>query len=516
MSVHPAVPSVARPERGGMLACLSAMSYVGVRRWARRLRGVAGKPWPLLGLLVGVALFAGLQLLALDQLRPQAAPDPAVLDPVVRFVPLVLPILLFNSTFHSPLRLRVAAVSWVLTAPGGTRAAFLAALLLRPVRYAVIGYLATLVSRWSLGLTLTEAWKVALVGAAIGLVLRLTSFGGHILVVRARAALALRALAVAWGVGMLAGAVVGFPGSGWLGLRPLVGWLLVGAVRPERLSPVGLLMLLAGLVAAAGTLVAAARGYEERAETAARQIDEAQVTMRRSRSGQELMEKQFRTGQVSLPVWPVLAGERALCFRGMAQQRRLLRPNVISLVVGLTIALILLALAPDFTWAPAALLLVNSLASSGASQGLAVELDHYHLRLAPMRPLPALAWLGAVPVTVNVVQIEVVWLPVLAAPGVPTGVGVGGVVLIPCLVALAEAAGSLVVTVADGLLVRIALALALGTLGALPAAALAVAVVPLGSSTLLVTLAAVALLTAAASLLTWTAYRVWPRRRTPA
>ncbi len=232
--------------------------------------------------------------------------------------------------------------------------------------------------------------------------------------------------------------------------------------------------------------------------------------MRRTRSGQELTAKQFRTGLTSLPGWPVLAGERALCFRALAQQRRMLRQSVIGVVTGLAIALVLLVIAPSFTWAPAVLLLVVTVLGAG-SQGLAVELDHYHLQLAPWRPMPALIWVGAAPVAVSAVQIEVVWLPVLAAPDVATGAWVAGAVLIPCLIALAEAAGSLAVVVADGLLARVALTAALVTFGALPATALLFGAVSVGVQRVLVALAAVALLAAATCWMVWTAHRIWPR-----
>lgn len=496
----------ARGAQSGVPACLVAMAYVGARRWDRRLRGVAGKPWALLGLFAGVALLASLQVLALERMGRQAGPDPGLLDPVVRFAPLLLPALLLMSTFSTPLRLHVADVSWVLTAPGGARAVFLSTLMLRPVRFAIIGYLGTVVSRWWLELAPTDAWKVALVAAAVGLVLRLVSFGGHILVVRARAHVALRVLAVAWGVGLLVTAVIDVPGGGWLGLRPLLGWLLAGVLAPERLAPIALLILLTGLIAGTGALVAAARGFEERAEAAARQIAEAQETMRRSRSGQELAATQFRTGLTSLPGWQALAGERALCLRTLAQQRRMLRPTLVGLVAALGIAVALVAVAPAFTWVPAVLLLVLT-AASGAGQCLAVELDHHHLLLAPLRPLPSLLWLGAVPVVSTAVQIELVWLPVLAAPVITTGAWGVGAVLIPCLVALAEASGSLAVVVADGPLARVALAFALG---ALPAATLVIAVVSLGAPTTLVALATVVLLAAAASWLALAARRIRP------
>jgi len=110
-----------------------ALAYVGARRWRRRLR-----PWQVLALLAGVALMSGLQVLALRRVGTEGAPDPALLEPVLRFAPLLLPALLLMSTFSTPVRLEVADVSWVLTAPGGARALLARALLLRPLGYAVM------------------------------------------------------------------------------------------------------------------------------------------------------------------------------------------------------------------------------------------------------------------------------------------------------------------------------------------------------------------------------------------
>jgi hypothetical protein len=300
-----AAPGLAQP---GLLACLSALTYVGVRRATRQLRGIARKPWPLLGLLAGIALFAGLQVLALDAVGEQGALDPSLLDPVLRFAPLLLAAALFASTFSTPLRLQVADVSWVLTAPGGSRALFARALLLRPLGYAAIGYLGASIARWSVGRPVNEVWKIALVAAAAGLALRLVSFGGHILVLRARAAVALRALAVIWGIGLLLAAVVELPGGGWLGLRPVVQSLLAGALQPSQLSGQWLLLVLAVLLAASMALVALVRGYEERARVAARQIAEAQEALRRFRSGQQLSLTQFRTGSGSCDRCPRCCG----------------------------------------------------------------------------------------------------------------------------------------------------------------------------------------------------------------
>jgi len=125
------------------------------------------------------ALFVGLQLLALDRVGEQDALDPSLLDPVLRFAPLLLAAALFFSTFSTPLRLQVADVSWVRTAPGGGRALFARALLLRPLGYAAIGYLGASIARWSLGRRVNEVWKIALVAAAAGLALRLTTCGSR-------------------------------------------------------------------------------------------------------------------------------------------------------------------------------------------------------------------------------------------------------------------------------------------------------------------------------------------------
>jgi hypothetical protein len=500
--------------RAGLLACFSALTYVGVCRATRQLRGIAGKPWPLLGLLAAIALFAGLQLLALDRVGEQGALDPSLLDPVLRFAPLLLAAALFFSTFSTPLRLQVADVSWVLTAPGGGRALFARALLLRPLGYAAIGYLGASIARWSLGRPVNEVWKIALVAAAAGLALRLVSFGGHILVVRARAAVALRAVAVTWGIGLVLAAVVDLPGGGWLGLRPVVRPLLAGVLQPSQLSGQRLLVVMAVLLVASVALVAAARGFEERARLAARHIAEAQEALRRFRSGQQLSLTQFRTGSGSLPGWSALAGERALFFRALAQQRRLTPPSwvALGLLVDLGGALVLLSVAPAFTWGWAAVCLAAAVWSGGSM--LAIELDHYHVRIAPLRPLPALLCLAAVTAVQRIVSIELAWLVVLFAPGVTAGAWVTGVLLIPCLVALVEGAGALAVAVADRPLSRGALKVAIGTIGALPAIAALTAGAALGwPATVVAPLAAAALLALAWCCLARAANHIWPRAR---
>jgi hypothetical protein len=466
--------------------------------------------WPLVGLLTGIALIAGAQAFALSRVDSQGALDPALLDPLLRFAPLLLPALLLMSTFSTPLRLEVAEVSWVLTAPGGMRALLARALLLRPVGYAAMGLLGASIARWLSGHPLHHVWKVALVGALVGLAVRLVSFGAHLLVVRVGAAVTLRVLAVAWGSVLLAAALGNLPVGEWLGLRPVLERMLDVALQPAQHSAIPLLGALGVLLAASLALVANARGLEERAQALARQVTEAQEALR-GLGRQELTAPPLRRKLPSLSFSQAFPGERALCFRGIAQLRRQVLPSFLlcGLLLDLGLPLILLEVAPAFTWAWALVVLAGAVAG-GASQ-LAVELDHYHLRLAPLRPLRALLWVSAVPSAHRIVSIELAWFPVLFAPRITTGTWLAGVVLGPCLVALAAATGSLAVASSRELLARAALKAAIATLAVLPAAVILIVAAALGSTTLAAVMAAVALLATTAFCVRRTAHTIWPK-----
>jgi hypothetical protein len=497
-----------------MNGALAALGYVGVRRSARRISSDARRPWALLALASGVAVVAALQALALDRTDAHGELDPGVLDALLSFGPLVLPALLFVSTFSSPLRLQVADVSWVLTAPGGARAVVARDLLLRPLTFAAVGVAGTSIARASVGRPLGDVWKVALAAAAAGLALRLVSFGGHLLVVRAGAALALRALAVAWGGAILAAAALDLPGGDALALRPLLEPLVTGVLDPSRLSTPWLLAALAVLLAAAGGVLAAARGFEERAHLAARRLAEMQEALREWRSGHEPARvTESRGGVRSLPGWQALAGERALAFRTLARERHMVVPSILGfgLMLDLGVPVALLVTVPSFGWAWAVVGLLGAWMIGGAQ--LAIERDHHHLRMAPVRPLPALLWLAAVPAAHRTVSIELSWLLVWLAPGMSAGMWAAGVILIPCLVALAEGAGSVAVAVADRKPIRAALKAGIVVLGLLPAAAVLSVSLGLGASAALAgALAAPTVLAAACSGFTFTAHRAWPRR----
>ena len=485
---------------------LSALVYISARRWRRRAR-----IWPLLGVLVGIALIAGVQALALSRVDDQGALDPAVLDPFLRFAPLLLPVLLLTSTYSTPLRLEVAEVSWVLTAPGGARALLARALLLRPVGYAAVGLLGASLARSLSGRSLQDVWKVALVGAVVGLAMRLISFGAHLLVVRAGAAVAIRGLALSWGGVLLLAALRDLPGGDWLGLRSVLERLVDVALQPAQHSATWLLVALGVLLAATLALVASARGFEERAQLVARQVAEAQEAQRGSLGRQELAATPLRRKLPSLAQADAFAGERALCFRGIAQLRRQILPSFVAfgLLLDVGAPLVLLELAPTFTWAWALIVLAGAVAG-GASQ-LAVELEHHHLRLAPLRPRRALLWLSAVRAAHRVVSIELAWLPILFAPGVTAEIWVAGALLGPCLVALAEATGSLAVASSRELLGRAALKAAFGTLAVLPAIVILVATIALGSIALAAVTGAAALLATTALCLRRTASTIWPK-----
>jgi hypothetical protein len=172
---------------------------------------------------------------------------------------------------------------------------------------------------------------------------------------------------------------------------------------------------------------------------------------------------------------------------------------------------VLLVAAPSFVWAWAVLGVLGAFASGGA--GLAIERDHHHLRMAPVRPLPALLWLAAVPAAHRTVSIGLAWPLVLVAPGVTPGAWAAGAVLIPCLVALAEGAGAAAVAAADRKFIRAALKVGVAVGGLLPAAVVLSASLWLGLPAFLAgVLAAALVLAAAAAGFAFTAHRIWPRR----
>lgn len=500
--------SSSRAYAPAVLACVRAMGYVTVRRWLRRLRGIAGKPWALLGLAIGVALLAGAQILALRQAPTGQQLDRDLVDLITSLVPLVLPLLLLSATLRSLLRLDVADVSWLLTAPAGARAVFAWKVLLRPIQYGLTGVVAGLVSRLWLGLPPTQAWKVAAAAAVAGLLVRVVSYGGHLLAIRAGMRIPLRVAAGAWAAALITGALLDFPGAWWVQIRPVTQRLVTAVLDPGAAHGGELVILLAAALVVAAVLVGQARGFQESAEAAARQDAHAQETMRRDRSGLEAGTNYFRTGLRSLPGAPVFAGERALCYRGVAQQRRMLRMYGLELTVELALTVILLVLWPRFAWAPAGYLLMSYIVSS-PMQGLGAELDHNHLRLAPLRPLRALLWVNAVPVAVMTISLEVLWLPLVAAGAVRPLVGGLGAALIPCVAMVLAAAGSLAATASGGMLTRIALALALGITGAVPALALVVPALLWQATPLLVLAAGVLLATLSGAWLVLTRRRVW-------
>jgi hypothetical protein len=188
-------------------------------------------------------------------------------------------------------------------------------------------------------------------------------------------------------------------------------------------------------------------------------------------------------------------------------------PSILAFGLALDVAvpLVLLDVAPDFTWAWAATGLVG--AALGSASMLAVELEHHHLCMAPLRPLPSLLWLAAVPAAHRVLSTEVAWVPMLFVPGYPAGVWLVGAVLIPCFVALVEGAGALAVVLADRTLPRALIRLGLGVAGVVPTAAVLVVAASVGAPAV-----AVALLVAATSLaiaatyFAFSARQIWPRR----
>lgn len=497
--------------QGDTVACLRAMAYLNTHQWLRRLRGLGGKPWELLGFTIAVLLVAVWEVLALQHFGTGATLNLRPIDPILRFVPLLLPFLLWRSAGRSPLRLRIADVSWLLTAPGGPRAVIAWKLLLRPLAYAFVAFLGTVLARWWLNLPVGDRWKVVLIGAIVGLTIRLVSVGGHILAIRIRAATAVRIISVIWGLGLLASAVLTFPGSVWLDLRPITERLVAGTLDPAAVSGGWLLTILAILLVLSALVITGASGLQERAENAARQGAHAQEALR-TRSGREMWATMFRSGVPSLPTWSFFAGDRALCYRALAQERRIVLSTLGTLAVLLAIAVGLRLFFPPYAWVPAALTLVTVPTAFGAADGLAAELDHYQLRLAPFRPLPALIWVSVIPIVRLSLMLEVLWLPAFAAPGIPTGVWIAIAMLIPFAVTPAALAGSFAIAVADSTLSRAGLGIGLAALGVIPAVALLELLHQLVPAPLLIPLGAAALLAPCPIWLAYISRRVWAPR----
>ncbi|MGI8825293.1 MAG: hypothetical protein ACR2JC_06585 [Chloroflexota bacterium] len=233
---------------GGTLACLRAMTYLAARQRLRQLRGLGMKPWGLLGFTIAIALLAFGEILALRHLGSGSTLNLRPIDHALRFVPLLLPFLLWRAAGRSPMRLQVEDVSWLLTAPGGPRAIVCWKLVLRPLAYAFVGFLSTLLARWWSGLPPAARWEIVPVGLIVGLTIRLASIGGHIVTVRAHAGKAVRIVSVIWGLALLAAALVRFPGRDWLDLHPIVDRLVAATLDPGTVSGGWLLTVLVMLL----------------------------------------------------------------------------------------------------------------------------------------------------------------------------------------------------------------------------------------------------------------------------
>lgn len=458
-----------------------ALAHVGTRRTARRVRSDARRPWAWLGLAVVLAAIAGLQALALERSDAQGRLDSDVLDPLLAFGPLVLPLLLIVSTFTVPLRLKVADATWVLTAPGGSRAVVARDLLLRPLAFAALAIAATTIARAAVGRPIGEVWKIALAGATVGLAFRIVMFGGHLLVVRAKAAVALRVAAACWGAAMLAAAAFDGRLSDALLLRSVTEPLLEGVLEPSRLSAAVLLGALVVLLALAGAVLVAARGFEERAHVAARRLASAQEAFRQWQGGHEpALATGTRTGVSSLAGWDSLAGARAMAFRVLADQRHMVPVTMLGagLLLDIGVPVVLLLTAPSFVWAWAAVGLLGGWFGAGAQ--LSIERDHHHLRLAPVARLAALLWLAAVPAAHRLISVQLSWSLAWLASGITLGTWAAGVLLIPCLIAFGEGAGALAVAAAERKVVRAAIKAAILVIVSIPATTVLGVVLELG------------------------------------
>ncbi|MEW9552466.1 hypothetical protein [Nonomuraea sp. NPDC050783] len=455
-----------------------ALGYLSLAAWLRRLREL--RPWRVLLLLAGAALVALLQL----QLRVLALAPPdqdGVAARVTAVAPLVLPLLLLTATRRSPLRLATADASWLLTAPGGGRAVLARHLLAGPARFSLMVLAAGLLSCWGAGLDPALAWQPAAACAVLLLLLRLATCARHLLALGPAATLrCTRAVGTVWGMAMLASYLSGSPAAAWVRLAPLAQGLMGVVFEPAAGAASPLLAALASLVLAAGLLVAVAGGYQEPADSAAREAAGAREVLRHSASGQELGAERFRSGVASLGHRPAFAAERAVFYRALAQERRAIADRLAMPAVLLAVVAGLLVAVPGYGWVPL-LLAVPHLLGEHLVGGLAVEHDHDFVPLTGMRRERVLLWANAVPVVRTAAVLEALWLPQILSPAVTVDLWWTGVLLAPVAAVLIAGASDLAGALVAPMAARFMLALGLCALGWVPCVALVAAQAPVAA-----------------------------------
>jgi hypothetical protein len=490
---------------------LPALGHVALARGLRRLRGDLGRPWAILGVVIAVACAGGVQMLALR--GDPARADPAVVEALAWLWPLVIAASLVMAP-STPPRATLAEAAWVLGAPGGARALVARVLLVRPLALAAIACAGTTAARGAAGRPVAAVWEVALAGAALALAVRLALAGGSLLALGPHGARALRAAGLGWAAALAAATAIDVPGERWIALEPLADPLLASVLVPGAADPAVASLTLLGLLALSAVVLAAAGRLVETTYAAARRTAEAQAALRRWRDGQQLTLARFRDGASSLRGWDALSGERALAFRSLAQERRQVLPSLVAggLALDLAVPSALLVLAPEWAWTWTVAALAGSFLAGGTM--LARELDHHFLHSAGLQAVPALGWLAAVRGVHRALSGWLAWAPLVLMPGLGLGAWLAGLLLVPCVVALGEAAGALAVARTDRPAGRFALRVAGGLAGLLAAAAVLVGALAIGAPPPAAG-AAAALVAGGAALagLTLAARRVWRVRR---
>ncbi|NBE93325.1 hypothetical protein FE391_15345 [Nonomuraea sp. KC401] len=487
-------------------AASRALAQLSFAAWSRRVRQL--RPWRMLLLAAGAALVALLQL-RITALAPPG--QDGVADRVVTVAPLILPLLLLTATRRSPLRLSTADASWSLTAPGGGRALLARHLLAGPARFALMVLAAGALTRWWAGFDPMWAWQPAAACAVLLLLFGLVACVRHLLALGpAPVRVSLRVAGAAWAVAMLISYASDLPAAAWVRLAPLVRGLAGLLFEPAPGSAPLLLAGLASLMCAVALLIAVADGYQEPADAAARERAGAQEVLRDSHSGQELGAERFRTGVASLRPRSALTGERAVFYRALAQERRVLADRLVMPVLLLAAVAGLMVVAPAYGWVPL-LPAVPHLLGEHLVGGVAVERDHHFAQVTGMRTERVLIWANILPVARTAVALEVLWLPQIFSPVVEAPLWWAGVLLAPITAVLVGGAGELAGSLIDPIAARFTVALAVCGLGWTPCAVLLAADTPLPM--VVASLAAAAVAVWAGAALAAAPRTPWPLRR---
>ncbi|TDD24739.1 hypothetical protein [Nonomuraea diastatica] len=307
----------------------------------------------------------------------------------------------------------------------------------------------------------------------------------------------LRVAGAAWAVAMLISYASDLPAAAWVRLAPLVRALAGMLFEPAPGSAPLLLAGLASLMCGAALLIAVADGYQEPADAAARERAGAQEVLRHSHSGQGLGAERFRTGVASLRRPSALTGERAVLYRALAQERRVLADRLVMPVLLLAAVAGLIVIAPAYGWVPL-LPAVPHLLGEHLVAGVAVERDHHLARVTGMRMEWVLIWANILPAARTAVALEVLWLPQIFSPAVEAPMWWAGVLLAPITAVLIAGASELAGALTDPIAARFTIALALCGLGWTPCAILLALDAPLAMAVVSLSVAAAALWAGAA------------------